>query len=185
MDRIGRGKYAAAEVTMTKDNDPAAGDFEITKRTLVREALGAVGGGRLCSVREDEPLASVAELLGEAPGVHTVAVVDRDGRLVGIIPMRILLDDLFLRLVPEEFLVGMREMTGVEEFGRISRAGKSGELMEEPKFVRMDDTVRDAFTRMHEEQLEGLPIVDAEMKVVGYLDRFQLLRLWLRGQRKG
>jgi CBS domain-containing protein len=57
--------------------------------------------------------------------------------------------------------------------------------MEEPKFVHMDDTVRDAFTRMHEEQLEGLPIVDEGMKVVGYLDRFQLLRLWLRGQKKG
>lgn len=183
-DRIGRGKFAAAEVTMAKNNEPAADDFEVTKHTLVREALERAGK-QPCRVREDEPLASVAELLGEAPGVHTVAVVDRDGRLVGIIPMRILLDDLFLRLAPEDFLVGMREMTGVEEFGRISRAEKAGELMEEPKFVHMDDTVRDAFTRMHEEQLEGLPIVDESMKVVGYLDRFQLLRLWLRGQKKG
>ena len=169
---------------MAKNNEPGADDFEVTKHTLVREALERAGR-QPCRVREHETLASVAELLGEAPGVHTVAVVDRDERLVGIIPMRILLDDLFLRLAPEDFLVGMREMTGVEEFGRISRAEKAGELMEEPKFVHMDDTVRDAFTRMHEEQLEGLPIVDEGMKLVGYLDRFQLLRLWLRGQNKG
>ena len=157
----------------------------ITKQTKVRQALAAVGAGRPCWVRKDEPLERVAELLGEQPGIHTVAVVDREGRLLGIIPMRILLDDLFLRLAPEEFLVGMREMAGVEEFGRISRAQKAGDLMEEPVYVRMDDTVRDAFSRLHETGLEGLPIVDEGMKVVGYLDRFQLLRLWLKGRQSG
>jgi len=154
----------------------------IAKQTKIRQALEAVGGGRPCSVREDEPLEAVTELLGAAPGVHTVAVVDRQGRLVGIIPMRILLDDLFLRLAPEEFLLEMREIAGVEEFGRLSRAEKAADLMEPPVFVQLEDTVRDAFVRMHEARLEGLPIVDKDMTVVGYLDRFQLLRLCLKGR---
>ncbi len=169
---------------MGKGRDRAAGDSEVTKHTLVREALEAAGA-RPCSVGEDQPPAAVAELLGEQPGVHTVAVVDKQGRLVGIIPMRILLDDLFLQLAPEEFLVGMRDMAGVEEFGRVSRAVRAGDLMEKPVYVRMDDTVREAFARMHEQRLEGLPIVDDSMKVVGYLDRFQLLRLWLKRHGRG
>ena len=170
---------------MAEADDTHASDPEITKQTLVREALEAVGVARACSLREDQPVAAVAELLGEQPGVHTVAVVDSEGRLLGIIPMRILLDDLFLRLAPEEFLVGMRDMAGVEEFGRVSRAERAGELMEKPVYVRMDDTVREAFARMHEQRLEGLPIVDESMVVVGYLDRFQLLRLWLKRHGRG
>jgi CBS domain-containing protein len=46
--------------------------------------------------------------------------------------------------------------------------------------VTGDDLARDAFALMHERQLEGLPIVDNEMKVVGYLDRLHLVQLWLK-----
>jgi len=157
----------------------ADADPEVTKRTPVREALERVGL-EPCTVRRDEKLLAVAERLGSHPGVHTVAVVDNEGRLVGIIPMRLLLNDLFLQVAPEEFLMDLQERESVEEFGRLSRARTAEELMEEPTFVTMADTVREAFARMHERKLEGLPIVDAEMRVVGYLDRLQLLRLWLR-----
>ena len=158
-------------------------EVPISKHTKVSEALAAVGGTQTCSVQENEPLESVAELLGKRPGIHTVAVVDSEGTLLGIIPMRILLDDLFLRLAPEEFLMEMREMAGIEEFGRISRAQKARDLMEDPVYVQMNETVRDAFIRLHEAKLEGLPIVDENMKVVGYLDRFQLLSLYLKSSR--
>ncbi len=156
------------------DNGPA-----ITKRTLVREALEKVGT-EPCVVREDDALPVVAEELSSRQGVNAVAVVDSQARLVGVIPMRLLLDELFLDVAPEEFLVGMRDIEDVEEFSRLSRAQTAGELMEEPVYVTMDDPVREAFARMHEHKLEGLPIVDEEMKVVGYLERLQLLRLWVR-----
>ena len=168
---------------MAKDNDPAASDSEVTKRTLVREALERAGK-QPCRVHEDEGLHAVTEQLGALPGVRTVAVVDSQARLVGIIPMRLLLDDLFLQVAPEEFLADLMGTEGVEEFGRLSRARTAKELMEEPAFVTLDDTARDAFARMHERKLEGLPIVDAEMKVVGYLDRLQLLQLWLKQHEK-
>ena len=164
---------------MVEETDPHAEDFQVTKRTLVREALERAGL-EPCVVQGEEELQAVAERLGSQPGVHTVAVVDRQGHLLGIIPMRLLVDDLFLRVAPEEFLADLKDSEGVEEFGRMSRAKTAADLMEEPAFATMDDTVRDAFARMHERKLEGLPIVDAEMKVVGYLDRLQLLRLWLK-----
>ena len=159
-------------------DDTNSDDAEITKRILVREAMEKVGGDG-CVVSEGEGLIAVSEKLAGSPGVHTVAVVDGRACLVGVIPMRLLMNELFLDVVPEDFLVGMRGIEDVEEFARISRAKTAGELMEDAAYVTMDDTVREAFSRMRERKLEGLPIVDEGMKVLGYLDFLQLLRLWL------
>jgi CBS-domain-containing membrane protein len=48
----------------------------------------------------------------------------------------------------------------------------------------MDDSVREAFSRMHERRLEGLPVVDKDVRVVGYLGRLQLIQLWLQKHRR-
>jgi len=169
---------------MTEQERPEPLESPVGKHTLVRDALRSAGS-EACVVSLDDDLMAVTESLTSSAGVHTVAVVDKQGRLVGVIPMRLLLDELFLDVAPEEFLVGMRDIEDIEEFGRISRAKVAGELMEEPAQVTLDDTVREAFARMHERRLEGLPIVDAKMKVVGYLDRLQLIRLWVRRYGKG
>lgn len=154
----------------------------ITKQTKVREALEAVDI-QPCVVPMDEDIRATVERLSQRPGVRTVAVVDKEGRLVGVLTMRVLLDELFLTVAPEEFLVDMRQVVGVEEFGRIVRARTAGDLMLAPVWVSMEDSLRDAFIKMHEHNLGGLPIVDEGMKVVGYLDRFHLIRLWLKGQK--
>jgi CBS domain-containing protein len=139
--------------------------------------MAAVGP---CVVEEDAGLLHICEQLSEAPGVHTVAVVDDSGRLTGIIPIRLLLDALFLHVAPEEFLADLQAMEGVEEFGKVSRARSARDLMQPAVYVTMGDSVREAFSRMHERRLDGLPVVDGEMRVVGYLDRLQLIRIWLR-----
>ena len=151
----------------------------ITQRTTVREALGTEAT-RPCVVEEGADLVRICERLGEAPGVDVVAVVD-DGRcLRGIIPVRLLLDELFLHVAPEDFLADLQAMEGVEEFGKLSRAGSARDLMQPAVYVTMDDSVREAFSRMHERRLEGLPIIDKDMHVVGYLSRLQLIQLWLQ-----
>ena len=151
----------------------------ITRGTSVGEALGRVGI-EACVVYEENDLFHAAESMAACLGTQTVAVVDEDGRLVGVIPMRLLLAELYLHVAPEEFLVGMRAFENIEEFGKISRAQKAKELMQPPVYVTMADSAREAFVKMHESKLEGLPVVDEEMKVVGYLDRLQLVRLWLQ-----
>jgi len=140
----------------------------------VQEALRAT-----CVVTRDQSVADVAECLSENPGVNTAAVVDVNGRLQGIIPLRLLLNDLFLNVAPEEFLADLGGIGGLEEFGRMVRANTAGVLMEPPAYVAVEDSVRHAFALMHERHLDGLPVVDPEMKVVGYLDRLDLVRLWL------
>lgn len=149
------------------------------KRLLVRDAIeGPIQP--VCVVTGDQSVADVSECFADNPGVSTSPVVDVDGRLLGIIPMRLLLDDLFLLIAPEEFLADLDDEKRLEEFGRMSRAKTASALMEPPAYVTRDDSARDAFAMMHERQLEGLPVVDAAMKVVGYLDRLDLVRLWLR-----
>ena len=154
----------------------------ITQRTTVREAL-ASGATQPCLVEEAADLVRVCERLGESPGVDVVAVVDDARRLKGIIPVRLLLDELFLHVAPEDFLADLRAMEGVEEFGRLSRARSARDLMQPAVYVTLEDSVREAFSRMHERRLEGLPVVDEGMEVVGYLSRLELIRLWLRKHR--
>jgi CBS domain-containing protein len=52
--------------------------------------------------------------------------------------------------------------------------------MQRPVYVTLDDTVKEVFVRMHVNNLEGLPIVNEEMRPVGYVGRLELLRVWLR-----
>jgi CBS domain-containing protein len=152
---------------------------EVAKRLRVSDAVREAPRFT-CVVTRDQSVADVAECLSENPGINTAPVVDADGRLLGVIPMRLLLNDLFLRIAPEEFLAGLDAVGGLEEFGRMTRAETAGALMETPAYVTAEDSARHAFALMHERQLDGLPIVDLEMKVVGYLDRLHLVQLWLK-----
>ena len=52
--------------------------------------------------------------------------------------------------------------------------------MRDPVSVRMDDTVGDAFERMHDNDLFGLPITDDENRISGYVDQLELLMVWVR-----
>jgi CBS domain-containing protein len=147
--------------------------------TRVSEITGLAGEAP-CVVPHDMDLKEVARQMSQRREVRTAAVVDAEGRLAGIIPLRLLLDELFLRVAPEEFIADILEPEHMEELGRVVRAETAGDLMQPPTYVTLSDTVKDAFRRMHDHELEGLPIVDEEMRPVGYLDRFQLLQTWIR-----
>ncbi|MDI6857996.1 MAG: CBS domain-containing protein [Dehalococcoidia bacterium] len=165
-----------------KHPSPERGQDLVTRDTPVQVAW------RLCSeepvtIARSANIKDLAERIVECRGVNTVAVVNEDGRLVGVIPVRLLLDELFFRVAPEGFLTRILSDGDMGELSKISTAQTAGELMEAPAFVTMDDSVGDAYEIMRERRLEGVPIVDAEKKPVGYLDRFQLLSIWLETHR--
>jgi CBS domain-containing protein len=163
-------------------HDPDRGQDLITRDTPVRTAW-ALRTETPLIVPASADLRDVTRQIEECRGISTIAVVDEDGRLVGVIPVRLLLDELFFRVAPEGFLTEILTEKGVGELSKISMANTAGQLMEAPAYVTMDDFVGDAFEVMRERRLEGLPIIDAEMKPVGYLDRFQLLSIWLETHR--
>lgn len=170
---------SADEEEPERREEPTPEEDRLTRQTTVREACRFFTG-KPAVIPADADLRQVALLCAERPGVHTLAVVDGQGRLTGIIPLRLLLDELFLHVAPEEILADVLTTHRVDELGRLSRAKTAGEFMLDPVYVTMDETVKAVFVRMRDKELGGLPIVNEEMRPVGYVGQFELLQVWLR-----
>jgi CBS domain-containing protein len=151
----------------------------ITQQTSIAEA------DRLLSmtpvvVHGGDGLQEVAERAVENTGCRVIAVVGEDERLIGLLPVRVLVNDIFLKIVPEEFLGEIDDVEAVLKYAGHIGARLCREVMSEPVSVRLDDTVRDAFRRMHAAKLNGLPITNGDDRVVGYVDQLELLLVWVR-----
>ncbi len=152
---------------------------QVTQGTPIREADALLTVEPIV-VRAEDDLQHVAEAAASHPGARIISVVDAGGRLVGIIPVRVLVNSIFLKIVPEEFLGEITDYEQTLRYARHMGARTARDIMIEPVSVHMDDTCRDAFERMHRSKLNGLPITDDESKVVGYVDQLELLLVWVR-----
>ena len=173
-------------MTVDEPNTEALGtprEDAITKSTLIGEARRIAESP--CIVRENDDLRALAEALSVHRRVQIAAVVSDAGTLVGIVPLHLFVDQLFLQVAPEEFLTDIMDRERMEEYARMVHAGTAGELMKEPVYVTAEDTIGDAFARMHDHHLAGLPVVDEEMRPTGYLDRLELVRVWLQEHHSG
>lgn len=131
-------------------------------------------------VHSDDSLRTVAEQAVENTGCRVIAVVDGDRKLLGVVPVRILVNDIFLKIVPEEFLGEIVDLQGALKYAEHVGARTARDIMLPPASVRRDESVRDAFERMHAARLNGLPITDEVARVVGYVDQLELLLVWVR-----
>jgi len=127
-----------------------------------------------------DSLNQVAEQAVQNTACRVIAVVDEAERLVGVIPVRALVNDIFLKIVPEEFLAEITDYEAVLKYAKHLGARTARDVMLEPVSVRRDETVRDAFERMHGSRLNGLPITDGDGRVTGYVDQLELLLVWVR-----
>ncbi len=156
----------------------------ITEKTTIREADQLLDIDAIV-VHPDDGLRRVAQVAAEErERSYTIAVVDADGRLAGVIPLRELLDAVFINIVPEDFIAEIIDFDQVVEYTRRMRARTAGDIMRAPISVRMDDTVGDAFERMHRNNLYGLPITDETNRVIGYVDQLELLMVWVRASQR-
>lgn len=127
----------------------------------------------------DTPLDQVARVLLDHPRIHVVSVVNDEGRLVGVLDLRSLADDLFFHILPEEFLSEVFDLDDVLRFAEKSAMRTVGDAMKPPVWVKRGETVKDAFVRMHEQGLSGLPVVDDRYHVVGYVNLLELMAVCL------
>lgn len=128
-------------------------------------------------VRPETPLNETARLMLTHPRVHVVCVVADDGRLVGLLGLRALADDIFFRIMPEEFLREIHDLEEAMEFAERTRVRTAADAMSDPVWVKQGETVKDAFERIHEHGLAGLPVVDERYHVVGYINLLELIAL--------
>jgi len=125
------------------------------------------------------PLDEVARTILVRPGVQVACVVAEDGRLTGLLDIRTVVDNLFLQILPEEFLSKISHLDDVIEFADISRMRTAADAMQEPAWVMRDESIKDAFKKMHERHLSGLPVVDESYRVTGYVSLMDLLSVFL------
>jgi CBS domain-containing protein len=162
-------------IDMSQDRTPEA----ITQSTSIAEAdqilqMSPVIVPATASLRE------VAELAVRNTGCRVIAVVDEERRLVGVLPVRALVNDVFLKIVPEEFLGEITDLQGALRYAERIGARTAGDVMVPPVSVHPEETVRDAFERMHVSRLNGLPITAPDETVIGYVDQLELLMVWVR-----
>ena len=151
----------------------------ITQQTPIAEADRLLRIGPVV-VQAGDSLKQLAELAVENAACRVLSVVDESGRLVGLIPVRVLVNDIFLKIVPEEFLAEIADYEAVLKYAAHVGVRTCEQIMSEPVSVHPNETVRDAFERMHAHRLNGLPITDDAGQVVGYIDQLELLLVWVR-----
>jgi CBS domain-containing protein len=152
----------------------------ITQATSIGEVDRLLRGTEPIKVSPSDSLHRLAQMAVEQPGCRVLSVLDEAGKLVGVVPVRLLVNDIFLKIVPEEFLGVIGDIDDALEYARHLRARTASDIMLPPVSVRRDATVRDAFEAMHHARLNGLPIVDEDGQVVSYLDQLELLLVWVR-----
>ncbi len=126
-------------------------------------------------VQSDTALDEVAAAMLAQPKTHIACVVNEDQRLVGIIGLRSLADDLFFHIMPEEFMTEVQDLESAFEFADKSRMRTAADAMRPPICVKREELVKDAFERMHEKRLSGLPVVDDRYRVIGYINLIELM----------
>ncbi len=156
----------------------------ILRDTLVEEVV-AIMDLEPTVVSPDTPLNEAAQAMLMHPNVHVVCVVAEGGRLVGLLGLRALADDIFFHIIPEEFLSEISVLDEAMEFANRSRMRTVADAMRDPVWVKQGETVKDAFMRMHEHHLTGLPVVDGQYHVVGYINLLELLAIFLKREEEG
>ncbi len=154
-------------------------NFGFLRNTPVEEVV-AVLNLQPTIVSLDTPLDEIAQAMLTHPRVHVACVVADDDRLVGLIHLRALADDIFFHILPEEFLSEISDLDEAMEFANRSHMRTAADAMQDPIWVKQGETVKDAFKRMHENDLAGLPVVNDLYHVVGYINLLELLAICMK-----
>lgn len=150
-----------------------SGQDRIGRRTPVRDVQSLLDSEPIV-VHADLDLIAAARRATEQPATRVLAVVDDDGRLIGVIPVQRIVEELVARASPEDLMAEITDLASAVRFGREIGAKVCGDLMSEPVAVHGEATIADAFHQLKAHHYSGLPIIDAERRVVGYLDILEL-----------
>ncbi|HUJ26949.1 MAG TPA: DUF190 domain-containing protein [Myxococcales bacterium] len=128
-------------------------------------------------VRPDAPLGEVLEAIVSTP-VQRALVVDASGKLLGIVGDEELLDRVTPGLRRGALRSLMRRLPFTEKSPaeQHSRATRAADLMTACATAREDQSLRDAIASMMKAPHKLVAVVDANGKLVGAVDRVDILR---------
>ena len=125
------------------------------------------------SITPETAIAEAARLLSEKH-IGSLPVVDSNGKLVGLLPLRSL-----LLIVMPDFINLVEDFDFVADFGAAEErkpdpallARPVSEIMLPPQAVEETSGLMRAFALIHQHQIHDLPVVDAQGRLVGIVSR--------------
>ena len=120
-------------------------------------------------VNRKASLDDIGKMIIANPSLKSVYVVDDKNKLVGRVTLKNLIKHEFLNLVPSSF----------EYFNALDFIGDktAEEIMTSPVYIKDDDTLKTAFIKMYENDLEELPVVDENFHLIGNIDLIEMLTI--------
>lgn len=122
---------------------------------------------------------AIEEIL-KNPTAQTVFVVDKTGKLVGMVPLR----DL-IRVSSARYGVHGRGFSDFIKYLRDIMKDDVDEIMRPPMNVNLNDNLMKAMKIMEFYDLNSLPVVDDKGVLVGELNGAELLKFAIEGVKKG
>lgn len=164
----------------------ATPQFRLTRSTLIRDVMSHLHG-RFATVKSDDNLARVIEAVTSIPAQRMLAVVDEGGKLVGLIRLSTICGEALDHLAPELLMADIDTLAEVLEFAQLEAARTAGQLMEPGVSINQDARLVEALRLLHDPivNLNALPVVDDDGRLLGVIDAVRLLGMWMYGADRG
>ena len=132
-------------------------------------------------VRVNTPLTDVMYQLLSNPGMPAACVVNNEDRLMGVIPIKALADVLMIPVMPESYISDPDEYDKALQYADIKQTHIAANVMRDPVYVSEEETLERAYHRMKERNLSGLPVVDKNYHVKGFITLLGLMAVCFPG----
>lgn len=126
-------------------------------------------------VQMNTPLTEVMTQLMTNPGVPAACVVNTEGRLMGVIPIKALADVMMIPVMPESYINDPDEYEKALQYAQITDQHIAVGVMKDPIFMQAHETLEQVYQRMREHNLSGVPVVDKSYHVIGFITLLGLM----------
>ncbi len=129
-------------------------------------------------VREEASIFETVERMIDRPLARTAFVVDDQGKLVGMVTLRDLVNHVFEGRYFES------KKRGRQMFESIVQTSAMDLAEADPVCVTTDEPLEEAVKKILAHHLEEIPVVDEEGTVIGDLNLLELLSIWLEDSQR-
>lgn len=126
-------------------------------------------------VQMNTPLIEVLARLKANPGMPAACVVNAEGRLMGVIPIKVLADVMMIPVMPEAYVNDPEEYEKALQYAQITEQHIAAGIMRDPVFMQEDETLEQVYHRMREHNLSGVPVVNKNYHVTGFITLLGLM----------
>jgi len=157
-------------------------EFRVSRESTVAEIRRFLGSRAAETVTRETRAVDAVRRFCRHRDINTLAVVDGENMLVGILEVGRMVDDILADVLPEGYMRDSLNREKMLEASFLLTVHETvGQMMVEPVAVTYDTTAEEAFLKLHSNQLRGVPIVDADGRVLSYLGLLEFLTLWMPG----